>query len=146
MKYITNGYKGVNDALYYSGGGSGVTHCRVTLWPLVLGVCERSQPDCAIPGDCIGIILIAVSIRRRMATIQLVINIVFSTVFLGCLCATTYLFYRAWQSFVQLIEAMQANQQEQQATILENSRKNVETIGELAKLLEMRQQPHEPPS
>jgi hypothetical protein len=139
MKYITNGYKGVNDALYYSGGGSGVTHCRITLWPVILGVCERSQPDCAFPGDFIGIVLTAVSIRRRMATIQLVINIVFSFLFLVWMFGTAYLLYRVWQSFEKLIQAMQE-------TILENARKNVETLGELARVLEKHQQTHVPPS
>jgi membrane protein implicated in regulation of membrane protease activity len=73
-----------------------------------------------------------------MATVQFIINLIFTVFFLVWLFATTYLLYLIWKSFNKLIEAMQQ-------TILENARKNVETIGELAKVLETHQQTHEPP-
>ncbi len=72
-----------------------------------------------------------------MTTVQFVINIIFSFLFLLWMFGTVYLLYRIWQSFIRLIEAMQT-------TILENARKNVETLGELAKVLEKR--PELPPS
>jgi threonine/homoserine/homoserine lactone efflux protein len=74
-----------------------------------------------------------------MATIQLVINIVFSFLFLVWMFGTAYLLYRVWQSFEKLIQAMQE-------TILENARKNVETLGELARVLEKHQVRDGPPS
>jgi hypothetical protein len=52
---------------------------------------------------------------------------------------TAYLLYRVWQSFEKLIQAMQE-------TILENARKNVETLGELARVLEKHQVRDGPPS
>lgn len=74
-----------------------------------------------------------------MVTIQLIINIVFSFLFLVWMFGTAYLLYRVWKSFEKLVEAMQA-------TILENARKNVDTLGELARVLETHQQTHVPPS
>lgn len=74
-----------------------------------------------------------------MGQVQFIINLIFTFFFLVWLFATTYLLYLIWQSFNKLIEAMQA-------TILENSRKNTETIGEMAKVLEVHHQPPVSPS
>ncbi len=74
-----------------------------------------------------------------MTTVQFIINIIFSVLFFIWMFGTLYLLYRIWQSFVELIEAMQT-------TVLENARENVKTLGELAKVVESQKLEDRPPS
>jgi hypothetical protein len=76
-------------------------------------------------------------------TIQLIINIIFSLMFFLWMPASIWFFWKIWQSNQALVLTLQAGNTEMRETILENSRKNVETINELARILEKY---HEPPN
>ena len=64
-----------------------------------------------------------------MTTIQLILNISFTTLFFASVCVGLWFLWKIWQALIQLLDLMST-------TIIDNSKHNVETIHHLSEVID----------